>query len=127
MTGLAIDDPIKLSQMITSSRVIPGDVIALRAGTYPVDFITGWLSSTEGNPITVQPYQAETPLIDGSLYINTAWTIIKDLHIKDLDFLDRLSEQASASPTDISTTHDGLRVYQSNIVFQDCIIENCRQ
>jgi hypothetical protein len=71
MSGLLIDNPIDLLSLLRSDRVIPGDNILLRAGTYTGNFTVPF-QGTESNRITIRPYPGETAIIEGSLTIGDA-------------------------------------------------------
>jgi hypothetical protein len=69
----------------------PGDVIALRGGTYT---LTANLSfeavGTEGNPVTVMGYPGEWPVLNlngaGRVWMNGAqWMVVRDLEIQNSD------------------------------------------
>ncbi|HLE92945.1 MAG TPA: hypothetical protein VI753_17470 [Anaerolineales bacterium] len=80
MSGLTIDNPIALNDVIASSRVIPGDRLILRGGTYAGDFLVT-LAGTKDKPIQIIPYPGEHPIIDGSLTIDGRYTEWLDLEI----------------------------------------------
>jgi len=69
MGGLTIENPVTLSQALSSGRVIPGDVLRLRGGTYVGDYKVFW-KGTSANKIQIRPYQNEPVRIDGSIDLN---------------------------------------------------------
>lgn len=80
MSGLTIDNPIKLSAVLGSCNVIPGDALYLRGGTYPGD----WTINIEGTaeaPIVIKPYNNEPVVIDGSLTFGKPYVKVQDVEI----------------------------------------------
>lgn len=71
-TGLSLASPF-LTISKAAGLVKPGDVVYVRAGTYR-ETIRPIMSGTAGNPITFQPYNAETVIISGTELI-TDWTV----------------------------------------------------
>ncbi len=69
MGGLTIENPVTLSQALSSGRVIPGDVLYLRAGVYTGDYKVRWKGSSV-NKIQIRPYKDELVRIDGSIDLN---------------------------------------------------------
>jgi hypothetical protein len=83
MAGLTVDNPVTLTEVIKSQRVIPGDTIILLPGIYePVGgkYIS-MLNGTEALPITIKPQQQGTVRINGGVEIITG----KSNYIKLLD------------------------------------------
>lgn len=78
MPGLVPEDPITLTKALSGVNVIPGDAIYLHGGTYTGDFVTQ-LAGTAENPITIQPHNNETVIVDGSLAVNGQYTTWKDI------------------------------------------------
>lgn len=70
MSGLLVDDPVKMMYALASAdSVIPGDVLRLRGGTYRGDFVVSF-QGTEAAPIQIRPYNGEAVIIDGGLQLN---------------------------------------------------------
>ncbi len=67
--GKSLDKPTTLESAI--KKVVTGDVIILRGGTYR----TGNLTLNQG--ITMQPYKGEHPVLKGS-FVAEAWTDLKN-------------------------------------------------
>jgi parallel beta-helix repeat protein len=68
-TGAGVDTPTTIESAI--ARVVTGDVIILRGGTYR----TGGLVLNQG--VSIQPYRDEKPVIKGTR-IATEWTSLRD-------------------------------------------------
>jgi len=92
-----IDLPWATIGKFHTSAASPGDTLYLRGGTYDLTamvYITK--DGTEGNPITIQNYTGETPILDGTnvpgttldngnaIYLDSAsWWHIKGLEVKN--------------------------------------------
>ena len=87
MGGLTVDTPVLLSVALASARIIPGDTLLLRGGTYTGDYKCS-LNGTEANPITIKPYNGEHVIIDGSLELRGNY-----LKVYDIDFTDSSSNR----------------------------------
>jgi len=116
--------PWDFPEMVMAPQIKPGDTIHARAGTYAGEFQTTWVDGESGAQIILQPYLAELPVIDGGLDVSSIHVLVKGFHIRNSDFLDRLTETPGANPPDIPV-FPGLRATVNEITFQDCIIENC--
>jgi len=79
--GQTIDRPVKFNNAIISTRVIPGDVLELRGGTYSGDYVSSLFGLVD-SPITIKPYNNERVIIDGSIDIGTSVTL-RDLELTD--------------------------------------------
>lgn len=77
MAGLTIDNPVTLTEAFASNRIIPGDVIKLRAGTYTGVF-NSRLSGVSGKKIWVTNYENERVVIDGGITQFTGGNVIYD-------------------------------------------------
>lgn len=127
MAGLTIDNPVTFTNALKSDNIIDGDVLDLAAGTYTGAFSTGTtIHGVEGTPTTIQARDGENVLIDGTITVYGDWVIVKGLHIKNGDFLDRYTDTAGANPPDIPSI-EAVKTMASNILIQDCILENSRQ
>lgn len=82
MTGLLITDPIRLENVLSSIKVIPGDTLFLRAGTYAGHWNIK-IGGTEALPVSIRPYQNETVIIDGSLTFDAPHVKVYDFEIMD--------------------------------------------
>jgi hypothetical protein len=70
MSGLVIGDPVTLAAALASPRVIPGDTLQIRAGTYTGNWNVN-VSGNASNWITIRPYQNERVIINGQFRINS--------------------------------------------------------
>ena len=120
-TGL-ITDPMTLQEALYSSAIKPGHYIYLREGTYTGEFISTLLGSSSKN-ITIQPYENETVIIDGSFSMSAGYVKLKKLHIKNSSFTVRTTLFEGSTPEDLDTT-PLIRNNYSNFVYEDCILEN---
>lgn len=84
MSGLTVDDPVSLHVALASDRVIPGDVLELRGGTYKNDWVCN-IGGTSGNPVIIKPYNGETVIIDGSFTCNRPYIELYDMELMDSD------------------------------------------
>jgi hypothetical protein len=109
MSGLTIDNPIKFLTLITSSRVVPGDTIYMRGGTYSGDWITS-IAGTLANPVVVQPYNNEPVTIRGSLQIGGAYT-----HWNDITVINETANDVNSAVyiTQAGTELDGFDISSS--------------
>lgn len=64
MSGLTINDPIKLEQVLQSNKVVPGDTLYLRGGIYTGNWIAN-IGGTLEAPVIIKPYNLEPVIIDG--------------------------------------------------------------
>jgi len=115
--------PWNMSEMVSAPQVRAGNIVYLRGGTYTGAHTLAWTDATEAHPATMKPYQAELPVLDGTLDVQAEWVVIEGVHFRDSDFTDRLTLTPGASPPDIPTTPGG-RATVGNVVFKDCIFEN---
>jgi len=119
-TGL-ITDPMTLQEALSSGRIVAGCVIYLRGGIYSGDFSTS-LNGTFDNLITIQPYQNEKPIIDGSLLLNGSYLRIKNVEIKYTGWTTRLSAIEGSNPTDMP--QNSLTVNTIGVELVNCIIHD---
>lgn len=91
MAGLTIDDPVTLAQALSSGKIIPGDVIKLRAGTYPANWIANIGGSADA-PVKIMPYNNEVVKIDGTFSFGKPY-----LEIYDLEFLNSDEDRYDSS------------------------------
>ena len=82
MSGLTVDNPIKFVDVINSKKVLPGDTLLLRGGTYK-GYWTLNIGGTKDAPVTIQPYQNEPVVIDGGLTLAKPHLKIMDMEITD--------------------------------------------
>jgi hypothetical protein len=83
MTG-TIADPATFAQVISSTRVIPGDTIIMRGGTYTGDWLVVVAGAAE-SPLTFRPYTGETVIIQGGLTLSGAYTEWQNITIQQPD------------------------------------------
>lgn len=67
------DDPMTLTEALSSDRILPGHTVWLRGGVYNGDF-SCTLEGTAEAPITIRNYPGEQAIIDGSMTIGGAYT-----------------------------------------------------
>lgn len=80
MSGLTIDQPTQFYKAISSSNIIPGDILYLRGGRYSGN----WTLNIEGTseaPIIIKPYNNEPVIIDGSLTFGKPYIKLQDVEI----------------------------------------------
>jgi hypothetical protein len=84
MAGLLETNPVTLLNALTSSRIIPGDVIVLLDGIYRNDYLAS-IKGIEGNPIIIRPKNQGKVIINGSLKFTETnpYVEIYDLNITD--------------------------------------------
>lgn len=109
MGGLTIDDPVLLKTACASSRIIPGDTLLLRGGTYTGDYVFT-ASGTIDAPITIKPYNGEHVVIDGTFKFSN------HLHVYDIDFTDTRAERlwqyyGEAADEGVTMTGQGNRMH----------------
>lgn len=134
MSGLTIDDPIKLNQVLLSSKVIPGDTLSLRGGTYAGNWIAN-IGGTSDAPVVIKPYNLEPVVIDGTFTFGAP-----HLRVMDLEFTNSNPDRTdwdsgiTMHPTgswligcDIHDMHsDGVNWMNSGIGgVVECRISNC--
>lgn len=95
MSGLTINDPAKFADVIKSTKIIPGDVLLLRGGTYKGDWDIEIGGSSE-LPIKIMPYQNEHVIIDGWTRLLRSNVWLQDLELMDSD-LNRVSDVNTSS------------------------------
>ena len=81
MAGLTVNNPVMLTNALSSERIIPGDVLLLKAGTYTGDYVCSW-QGTKANPIIIRPYG------DGPVIIDGTFTLKDFVQVYDIDFTD---------------------------------------
>lgn len=112
----------------------------LRAGTYAGDFVCS-LNGTQDNPIIVQPYENEHPIIDGKLSINGEYTEWNDLEIMYSGWIGREITPAGVEPLQtVDLNGKGIKLnrciihdtagngsWMGNVGggFFDCLVYNC--
>jgi len=121
MAGLTVDNPVTLTNAIISGRILPGDVLKLKAGTYSGIFDIH-LMGTAALPIVFEPYGDGAVKIDGGIIGGYYFT--KYLEFKGIEFLysgwtTRTSEQAGPVPTDLPV-ENGITVTGDFINFTNC-------
>ena len=82
MSGLTIDDPIRFEYAISSDRIIPGDTLLLRGGTYAGDWTLN-IGGIKDAPVAIRPYPGEAVTIDGGLRCARPYVHIYDLEVTD--------------------------------------------
>jgi len=78
MSGLTIEDPVTLAAALASPRVIPGDTLLLRAGTYTGNFNVN-VSGNASNWITIRPYQNERVIVNGQMRLSGSYLRVMNL------------------------------------------------
>lgn len=115
--------PFTLEQALSSSLIKPGHTLWLRGGTYAGTF-TSTLTGTADNPITIRPYNNEIVIIDGALTIQGAHTLWRDLQFTYSGWTNRLSSEASSTPSDV--TYDRwLNIYGVDTKIINCLVQDC--
>jgi hypothetical protein len=144
----AIDDPIDLATILTSSSVAGGDTVFLRGGRYsipnrvfgPDGYFDITLQGDVGNPILIRPYGSERAIIDGG-FSNKAGvdSPVDNVTIYKIEFAitENINDDVRYSPTigsqgysDLSPTRPwgGIDItYGSNLKIHACIIHACAQ
>lgn len=120
MAGLLIDDPVTLSTALASNRVVPGDVLLLRAGTYAGDFTVAF-NGISGSPITIKPYNNERVIIDGRLLINGSNTLVDGLEFTYSGWQTRTTDIAGSQPGDIPYS-SGIEMLAPFSEVRNCLI-----
>jgi len=127
MTGRGtFSDPWDFTGAIITPEILAGHTLNLIGAGVVGDFTLTWDTGEDGLPVTVKPYYG-TPLIDGSLIVSGDWVVLKGLHIKDTDFLDRWSDGVGEDVYVGLQSKNGIQTNGTNILIQDCIIENTLQ
>ena len=80
MTKGTIDNPIAFTDAIQSDRIIPGDVLLLRGGTYAGNWTLN-IGGSNGAPVTIKPYNHEPVIFDGGLALTKSYLKIMDVEI----------------------------------------------
>lgn len=94
MSGLTVDNPIKLADILKTSYILPGDVLTLLPGTYVGDWVIPVsFSGVAGNPVKLKPHIPGTVVIDGSLTVGADY-----FEIYDLDFTDSRTNRKLLTP-----------------------------
>lgn len=139
MSGETIDNPAKFGEALASQRVIPGDTILLKPGTYKGNWLVS-VGGTVSAPITIKPVTPGTVVIDGSIQTNLPYVTLQDLEIKYSGWVDRVSDSNPDTPG-VTLNAQGCKVINCYIhdVFQGvsafesapgaeiygCVIQNC--
>lgn len=87
MSGLTVNDPIKLEQVLRSSKIIPGDTLYLRGGTYAGNWIAN-IGGTLEAPVVIKPYDLEPVVIDGTFTFG-----MSHLKVMDIEFTNSNSDR----------------------------------
>ena len=86
-SGLSIADPFRTIQHALDVATEPGDLISVREGTYfeKVEFTSG--GTAEGGHITLQAFDDELPILDGTGVAGDHMVLIEDLsYVKLIGF-----------------------------------------
>jgi hypothetical protein len=122
-----IEDPMTLEEALTSGRIMPGQTVYLRGGTYQLAAALTWtLSGTAELPIIVRPYQNEVVVIDigaHDFYITGSFCNIYDLRVFSSNASGRVSVEYSTDPTDI---YLGEFAVQGTVNLYGCVIHDVR-
>lgn len=120
------ENPWDLTSSLASASVGPGDTVNLMdtENNYVFDGYLGWNTGVWNGKITLQPHGSAKPTIDGNVIISGRWNVYKGLHITDVDYTDRYTDELG-DPQDIPS--GGIRVSVSDVLLEDCIVENCAQ
>ena len=102
MSGITIDNPISLEIAIASQRVIPGDTLLLRGGTYS-GIYDSLLNGTEAAPITIKSYPGETAIISGRFSLHGSYVLLDNLNFTYNDWITRSTELTGSAPEDMPT------------------------
>lgn len=120
MSGLTIDNPITLKKALMSSRVIPGDIIALLPGVYRGDFISS-LSGSISEPIIIRPYSGNVT-IDGSInFASSRNIVLSGIEFTRTNWVSRVFNTWQDIPANLNITT------ASNIKVRNCIIHDGSQ
>jgi len=121
-----IDDPLTLSEALTSGRIRPGHTVYLRGGTHALTGdLTATLSGTAELPIVIRPYQNEEVAIDVGtfdLMISGAHLTFYDIRIFSSDTQGRESEEYTSSPSDVYLGHFSIVGNEINLF--GCVIHD---
>jgi len=126
----SVDDPIDLDTALSADGPVrAGDTVWIAAGTYSGVF-TSDLTGTDASPITVRAMPGARVILDSNvgadqgagLTINGAWTIYQDLEVLSSDS-DRVSEQDTSSPTDV-TLLAGITIFGPHVKVIDCVVHD---
>lgn len=96
-----------------------GGAIYMLGGTY-----AGNLVSTQ--PCHLQPYSGAHPVLDGSLVIQGAGSIVEGLEIMSNAWATRQSAYPDDVPIDM-TMRDGITVAAASCTIRNCFIHDCRE
>jgi hypothetical protein len=83
MTG-TIANPATFAEVIVSPKVIPGDTIIMRGGTYTGDWII-LVGGTLAKPVIFKAYEGETVTIQGGLHLQKPYTTWQNITIQQPD------------------------------------------
>jgi hypothetical protein len=103
MSG-TINNPADLYTALQSARVIPGDTLLLRGGTYELTLNYPWNATIQGDaahPITIKSYPGETAIIEGEVNMSGDYVIWRDLVFRNSKWTSRLTTQSGSEPTDM--------------------------
>lgn len=93
MSGLNLNEPVSLSDVLNSQNIISGDNLILLPGVYTGDWIIpSKFSGTINNPLVIKPLIPNTVIIDGSFTIESDYT-----EIRDIDFTDSRMDETITS------------------------------
>jgi hypothetical protein len=93
--------------------------IRMASGTYTGNFISMY-------PAHLQPQTGAQPVIDGSITIKGAGSIVEGLEIHSTAWLTRQSAYPDDAPPDI-TVKDGITVAAGGCMVRGCSVHDCRQ
>lgn len=111
MSGLTINDPIRFADILNSLRVLPGDTLLLRGGTYSGDWVIDTnIKGTQTNPVTIKPYNGESVTIDGSLQVLGDY-----ITIIDIDFTDTIHADPQYVSMGVYAAGTGFQMYGCHI------------
>lgn len=91
----------------------------MASGIYKGDFVSMY-------PAHIQPQLGAHPVIDGSLAIHGAGSVIEGLEIHSTAWITRQSAYGDDTPPDI-TVKDGITVAAADCTVRGCDIHDCRQ
>ncbi len=119
-----IVDPLTLAEALQSPRIKPGHTLYLRGGTYTGAFTSALVG------VTIQPYQGEHPVIDGSLAIDGSDSTYEGLEVLNSGWVSRVSSQIGSAPTDIPPAARGgsaVDIFGPRTTVRNCIMHDTRQ
>lgn len=109
-----------------ATTILGGDRLCLRGGTYHGVYFNIDLKGVEGSEVTIEPYLAEKPIVDGALIFRGQYVVAKYLEIYDADFLNRTTSIWGTEPPDIPL-YAGAIANVANVRLLNSVIHDCRQ